>query len=71
RVVKTYAMVDTGASVPLINSRFIQEHKIPLTQKRRPVLLRTVDNSQVKSGMVTHDTTMRMIVGDHREDVRF
>ncbi|KAJ4498468.1 hypothetical protein C8R41DRAFT_864664 [Lentinula lateritia] len=71
RVVKTYAMVDTGASVPLINSRFIQEHKIPLTQKRRPVLLRTVDNSQVKSGMVTHDTMMRMVVGDHREDVHF
>ncbi|KAF9066595.1 hypothetical protein BDP27DRAFT_1227275 [Rhodocollybia butyracea] len=65
-------MVDSGAGSPLINSCFLKEHDISATLKRHPVLLRTVDNSLVKSGMVTHDTLVRMTVGEqHAEKFRF
>ncbi|KAF9073412.1 hypothetical protein BDP27DRAFT_1483843 [Rhodocollybia butyracea] len=72
KVVKTTAMVDSGAGSPLINPRFLKEHDISATLKRHPVLLRTIDNSPVKSGMVTHDTLVCMTVGEqHAENIHF
>ena len=71
RIIDTRAMIDSGASCPLINSRFVEEQGLTLVRKRRPLTLLLADNSFVKSGKITHEVSLRMFVGEHSEVITF
>ncbi|VDC04626.1 unnamed protein product [Peniophora sp. CBMAI 1063] len=62
-------MLDSGASSPFINSRFALEQKLTLTRKKSPLRLRTIDNSPIKSGLVTHEVSLQMSIGEHSERI--
>lgn len=71
RLIDTRAMLDSGANICLIHPRFVREQSLPTIAKSRAVRLRTIDNSDVKSGLITHEVHLRVFVGDHEEDLVF
>lgn len=66
-VIDTRAMLDSGASCCFINPRFVAEHGLHSVMKKRSIRLRTIDNSDVKSGRITHEVLLKVFVGDHEE----
>lgn len=71
RIIDTDAMIDSGCSGVLLNPRFAKESGIPLILKKKPVRLRTIDNSDIKSGLVTHEARVRMTINGHAETISF
>lgn len=66
-IIDTRAMLDSGASCCFINPRFVAEHGLHSVLKKRSVRLRTIDNSDVKSGRITHEVHLKIFVGEHSE----
>src|ERR1700749_2478413 len=66
-IIDTRTLIDSGAYGPLISLRFVKEQGLPLVRKARPLTLRTIDDSPVKGGKVTHEVHIRMEVGQHHE----
>ncbi|KAF9552881.1 hypothetical protein CPC08DRAFT_607681, partial [Agrocybe pediades] len=58
-------MLDSGASCCFINPRFVALHTLLAVPKKRPLRLRTIDNSDIKSGLITHEVHLRLTIGDH------
>ncbi len=64
-------MLDCGASCCFINPRFVGEQNLLQIKKKHSLRLRTVDNSEVKSGLMTHEVHLRIFLGDHEEVLNF
>lgn len=64
-------MLDSGASVSLINPRFVKANSLPMVLRSKPLRLKTIDNTDVSSGLITHEVTLCMIIDDHVEDKTF
>lgn len=71
RLIDTRAMLDSGANVCLIHPRLVKDQSLPSIPKRRAIRLRTIDNSDVRSGLITHEVHLRVFIGDHEEDLVF
>ena len=71
RVVDTCAMVDSGASCCFVNLHFVAGLDLPTVQKRRPMRLRTIDNSEICSGLITEEVHLRVVLEEHVETVVF
>ncbi|KAH0583100.1 hypothetical protein H2248_010986 [Termitomyces sp. 'cryptogamus'] len=65
------AMVDSGASCCFVNQRFVREQQLLTVSKRRPVRLHTIDNTEVKSGLIREEVHLRLVIGPHKEMVVF
>ena len=64
-------MLDSGATSNFISKQFVEEHKIPLERKNKPVPLSVIDGTPLSSKAVTHhtrrcDLTLGM-EAEHRE----
>ncbi|KAG5727064.1 hypothetical protein E4T56_gene20328 [Termitomyces sp. T112] len=71
RIVDTCAMVDSGASCCFVNQHFVKEQQLPTVSKRRPVRLRMIDNTEVKSGLIMEEVHLHLVIGPHEETVVF
>lgn len=71
RLIVTRAMLDSGASCCFIHPRFVKEQGLLTIKKKHPLRLRTIDNSDVKSGLITHEVHLRVVIGDHSETLVF
>lgn len=70
-IIDTRAMLDSGASCCFVHPRFVKEHNLPTIQKKRSVRLRTIDNSDIKSGLITHEVPLRVVIDNHSETLVF
>lgn len=69
RYVNTHAMIDSGAMYCFIHTDFVKEHGFPKHCKPVPIEVQTVDGRPISSGLVTHDTSLNMAIGQHTEDI--
>ena len=65
--VRTYALVDSGASGSCISEVFARRHSIPRRLKDVPVPVTAVDNRPIASGLVTHDIIADLSIDKHTE----
>lgn len=70
-VVAMQAIVDLGASCCFVNQRFVHELGLLAISKKHPMCLCTIDNSEIKSGLLTHEVHLKLMVGDHKEALVF
>lgn len=59
------AMVDSGASCCFIHPQFVAEQGITTVRKRHPMRLRTIDNSEIRLGLITDEVHLRVTIGEH------
>lgn len=65
--IKTFALVDSGASGSCISDVFAQRHSIPRRLKDVPVPVTAVDDRPIASGLVTHDVITELTIDKHAE----
>ena len=70
-IIDTRAMLDSGASCCFIHPRFVKEHNLPTIQKKRGVHLCTINNSDIKSGLITHEVHLQVVIENHSETLVF
>lgn len=71
RSIQVDAMIDSGAMENFMDASFIKANHIPITKSQRPIQVSTVDGSQIRSGLVTHECCTTMRLGQHQEAVVF
>lgn len=64
-------MVDSGAMENFIDASFVDANHIPSIKSQKPLQVSTVDGSQIRSGLVTHECDVRMRLGQHEETIIF
>ena len=70
--VKTFAMIDSGATSCFIDIGFIKKHDLTLAPKEVPRVVETVDGRSIASGPVTHETPLiQLQIGQHQEKIVF
>jgi hypothetical protein len=66
------ALIDCGAQKwGYINSSFVARHSLPTTALPHPIGVYNADGSLNKAGAITHVSTLRMVIGDHSEQITF
>ncbi|KAF5372651.1 hypothetical protein D9615_009824 [Tricholomella constricta] len=65
--VKTFALVDSGASASCISDVFAKRHSLPRRVKDIPVPIIAVDNRPIASGLVSSDVVTQLTVDKHSE----
>ncbi|KAF8156341.1 protease, partial [Pholiota molesta] len=66
------ALIDCGAQKwGYINSSFVACHSLPMTALPHPIGVYNADSSLNKAGAITHVSTLRMVIGDHSEQITF
>ena len=65
--IRTFALVDSGASNCCISDRFAQRHSLPRVLKDVPVPITAVDDRPIAGGLVTHDVITQLSVDAHVE----
>lgn len=70
-IIDTRTMVDSGARCRFINPQFVTEQAIPTVCKKKPMHLRTIDNSEIRSGLILEEVHLRMVLGEHAETLVF
>lgn len=56
KLVRAYAMIDSGATSNFVDLAFVKAHGLPLEEKKTPRELIVVDGRPISSGAVTHHT---------------
>ena len=64
---KTFAMIDSGCSANVIDSRFAAALNIRSIIKSRPIKYTMADGETSAGGTVTHDITTEIKIGPHLE----
>ncbi len=67
--VKTFALVDSGASVSCISDSFARCHSLPRRLKNVPIPIMAVDDRPIASGLVTQDVFTNLSVDAHDETI--
>lgn len=67
--IKTFALIDSGASASCISDSFSKKHSIPRRLKDVPVPVVAVDDRPIASGLVTQDIVTELAVESHNEIV--
>lgn len=68
--IKTTAMIDCGGDDSFIDLEFAKNSGISLNLRKKPITVRGVDGTEIKSGPVTHDIKTQIQIGQHHEDLR-
>jgi hypothetical protein len=68
---KIAAMVDCGASLPLLSERFVKQHRVFVKLLPSPITLYNIDMTKNKAGTITHSAELEVQTGTHREKLRF
>lgn len=66
-LVDTHTMVDSSTSCCFIHPRFVAEQWIPMICKRHPMKLCTIDNSEIRSGLIMDKVHLQATIGNHME----
>lgn len=65
-------LIDCGAQKwGYLNSAFVARLALPTTALPHPIGVYNADGSLNKAGAITHVSTLRMVVGDHSEEITF
>ena len=64
---KTFALVDSGASASCISDSFSKRHSLPRRLKDVPIPIMAVDDRPIASGLVTQDVLTNLAVDAHEE----
>jgi hypothetical protein len=64
------AMVDYGATKNFIDKDYTEQIKIPLDKKKIPQRVLAIDGREITSRPVTHDTSIELIINNHREKIK-
>lgn len=67
KLVRTYALVDSGATASCISLAFANCHGLPRRLKDVPIPITAVDDRPIASGYVTHDVVASLRVQSHSE----
>jgi hypothetical protein len=70
KIHNTTAMVDCGATENFIDKDYAEQIKIPLDKKKIPRRVLAIDGREIASGPVTHDTSIELIINNHREKIK-
>jgi hypothetical protein len=70
KIHNTTAMVDCGATENFIDKDYTEQIKIRLDKKKIPRRVLAVDGREITSGPVTHDTSVELIINNHREKIK-
>ena len=65
--IRTYALVDCGATASCISLNFANRHSLPRRLKDEPVPITAVDDRPIASGLVTHDVITSLSIRSHHE----
>ncbi|KAF8157502.1 hypothetical protein BJ912DRAFT_866960, partial [Pholiota molesta] len=66
------ALIDCGAQKwGYLNTAFVARHALPTTALPHPIGVYNADGSLNKAGAITHVCTLRMVIGDHSEEITF
>ncbi|KAI1000918.1 hypothetical protein K3495_g7280 [Podosphaera aphanis] len=69
--IETSAFIDSGGNdFGFIDTIFVQDHSLPISQLSVPRVLRVVDRRKSASGMVTHIVTLSLKIDNHQETAR-
>jgi hypothetical protein len=72
RKIHTVALLDSGASACFMDSKFIEENKIPTRPRRLPIIVEVIDGRPLSSGAVTQETEpLQICINDHLFSVVF
>ena len=69
--IETGAMIDSGATANFIDKQFCLENQLPMQQKTQQHPIYLIDGSDMKSGPITHQTTLRIHAANHTEITTF
>lgn len=64
---RTFALVDSGASGSCVSETFARRHSLPKRLKDVPTPVMAVDDRPIASGLVTHDVVTQLTVEQHSE----
>lgn len=67
--IRTYALVDSGATASCISLSFANRHGLPRCLKDKPVPITAVDDRPIASGLVTHDVVTFLSLQKHSENI--
>lgn len=62
-------LVDSGATGVFIHSTFATTSHTTITAKSASREIRVIDGLVIKTGLITHEATFQLVVGDHIETV--
>lgn len=65
--VRTFALIDSGASGSCISEAFARRHSLPRRLKDVPTPVTAVDDRPIASGLVIHDVVTQLTVDKHSE----
>ena len=60
-------LVDSGATGVFLHPKFAQECKADIRIKSTPRVVRVIDGRIIDSGLITHEATVELMVGNHCE----
>jgi hypothetical protein len=63
-------MVDCGATEHFIGKKYAEQVGIPLDKKKIPRRVLAVNGREVASGLVTHNTTVKLTTNNHQEMIK-
>ena len=67
--IKTFALVDSGASASCISESFSRRHSLPRRLKDVPIPIMAVDDRPIASGLVTQDVLTNLLIDSHDETI--
>lgn len=68
--IKTFALLDSGATTSCISDKFAIRHNLPRARKDNPVPIVAVDDRPIASGFITQDIITSLQVKGHQECIR-
>ena len=67
-MIRTNALLDSGATICFMDERFAHTHSFPKITKTKPIPIGVIDGEPLLLGAITEGTTpLELIVGLHRE----
>ena len=66
----SHALVDCGATGrAFVDQDFVRQHGLPLVRLKVPRIVEVIDGRPISSGAITHVAKVKMMVGNHREEL--
>lgn len=70
--IKTYSMIDSGATGCFINTAFVKKFNVPIRPKALPMDIHVIDGRSISSGPINHETLpIRISISQHSETIVF
>src|ERR1700722_4772544 len=69
--VKTYAMIDSGASANFLSEEIVKTHKLPTEELPKPRKVKVIDGRERSSGEIKQTCTLCVTIENHTEEIKF